>query len=128
MKKVTVVLEGRERVLLGEVFEDSGVLRVFASKMKTEDAVLKDPATTQLMSKCVIYFVMRDHFLREMIRTRKLMELMTMRGREAVIRRLLDSLEEMSPGDVADAVGSVLATSVKVFLQSGASCMTLKWD
>ena len=42
------------------------------------------------------------------------MELMAVRGREAMIGRLFDTLERMTPGDAADSIGSVLATSLQV--------------
>lgn len=52
-----------------------------------------------------------------MFRTRKLIELMAMRGKDAAIDRLLDTLERMTPGDAADSIGSALATSIQVATQ-----------
>lgn len=42
-----------------------------------------------------------------------MIELMALRRRESVITRLIDALEKMSPGDAADSIGAVLATSFK---------------
>ena len=34
-----------------------------------------------------------------------------MRGREGVVNKMLETIEQMTPGDAADSIGSVLATS-----------------
>lgn len=48
------------------------------------------------------------------LRTQKLIELMSQRGREGSIRLLIDSLKKMSVGDAADAIGCVLVSFYQV--------------
>lgn len=52
MSKATVVLEGRQRLSLHEVYEESGVLKVAVMHVSPDAGVVSDAAKDTLIMKC----------------------------------------------------------------------------